>query len=615
MTERYADPAAALDDLVVVELGSRIATGVCGSLLAQLGAEVIVVEPVLPSGSWKWASRAQFVAGKRSLVVDASAPDDRRLLDNLLSRADVVLLSSDVDIAWRDCVTAAGCGKAVVCDFTAFGRDRDATMPPATDKIIQALSGVAHTTGYVDGPPVLLNVPVMEYSAGAYGASAVLAALAVVERGGAGQSIDVALYDCAVNSMITFLPSYFGGGEPGRLGNGHAMAVPWNAYQATDGWVLICSATDPQWVRLCQTMNTPEYIEDPSYKELSARVSNRAAVDAIVGGWVATVDARTCADLLSQAGVANGLILKTEDAGNDPNLAHRDMVTMADDPESGSAAKLPGTVFRTGGGRGRAADAVPARDSGRAGVAALLAARNRDASEGIANRSHALPLEGVRVVEIGQYTTAPLAGRHLGTLGAEVIKVESPEGDAARAWMPTKHGLSLFFVMSNCGKESVSLNLKTEDGYEKFAELIRGADVLVENMKPGSMEALGLGAARLSEINPRLVYCQITGFGMDSVYGKKPAYDTVVQAMSGFMDANAFEGTPLKSGISAGDFMGGEVGLFGILAALRQRRRTGLGQYIDLSMQDVATWMTSVTWKGNGAAGTDKLVACADGYV
>ena len=104
---------------------------------------------------------------------------------------------------------------------------------------------------------------------------------------------------------------------------------------------------------------------------------------------------------------------------------------------------------------------------------------------------------------------------------------------------------------------------------------------------------------------------------MDSVYGKKPAYDTVVQAMSGFMDANAFEGVPLKSGISAGDFMGGEVGLFGILAALRQRQRTGLGQYIDLSMQDVAAWMTSFAWDdaAKSGVGTDRLVSCADGYV
>ena len=618
LTERYADPALALEDLLVVEMGSRIATGVCGCLLAQLGAQIAVVEPCIPSVQWKWGGRAQFTAGKHSVVVDMASSDDQRFLSELISKADIVLLSGDVDPDWKAFAAAHVGRDCVVCDFTAFGSDVLEAGSAATDKEIQALSGVAHTTGFADGPPVVLNVPVMEYSAGAYGASAVLAALKAVEAGGSGQGIDIALYDCAVNSMITFLPAHFGGSEPGRLGNGHSMAVPWNAYQAMDGWALICSATDPQWVRLCHVMGKSEFIEDPSFKELSARVQNRAAADALVGAWVATLDAKTCAEKLSDAGVANGLILKSGDAGADPNLAHRGMIVSVEDQQSGQTVTLAGSVFRTGGGRGYNPSVVPARNAGRdALLETMRTYRDAQCAEKTDAFALPLPLQGIRVVEIGQYTTAPLAGRHLGTLGAEVIKVESPEGDAARAWLPTRHGLSLFFVMSNCGKESVSINLKTEEGYRKFAELIKSADVLVENMKPGSMEGLGLGAAQLYAINPKLVYCQITGFGMDSVYGKKPAYDTVVQAMSGFMDANAFEGVPLKSGISAGDFMGGEVGLFGILAALRQRQRTGLGQYIDLSMQDVAAWMTSFAWDdaAKSGVGTDRLVSCADGYV
>jgi len=207
-------------------------------------------------------------------------------------------------------------------------------------------------------------------------------------------------------------------------------------------------------------------------------------------------------------------------------------------------------------------------------------------------------LQGLRVIEIGQLTTAPLAARHLATLGADVIKVEPPEGESARAWAPLRDGVSHFFVASNGEKRAVALDLKDPADRAYLAGLLQDADVLVENMKPGALARLGFGYEQLRAINPRLVYCAISGFGMDSAYPGRAAVDTVIQAMSGMMDATRSGSTPVKTGISAADIAGGQTGLLLILAALSWREKTGRGCAIDVSMQDVGAWMTQHLWNG-----------------
>jgi crotonobetainyl-CoA:carnitine CoA-transferase CaiB-like acyl-CoA transferase len=617
--QNYPNFGDALVDIFVVELGSREAVGVCGCLLAQAGARVVLFEfEDQAVQGWKWSNRVHFATGKLSVLIRDRDCADEKLLIAALKKADVVLLSSDVDPIWRELVDAHSSNDAIICDLTAFGRGVPFDGPPATDKDIQALTGVAETTGFTDGPPVMLNVPVMEYSAGMYGASAILTALLARKKGWGGQIADVSLYDCGVNSLVTFLPAYFGGGEPRRLGNGHAMASPWNAYSAHTGWVLLCSATDAQWAKLCDAMDRPDLKSDARFAELSDRVGNRAEVDTIVNSWMASWDASECAKKLSEFNVPNGLILPVTEIDREPNLNHRSMVASAIDPERGAYARIAGTMFKTAGGNGRSALEISARDDGRAEVLAILGEERRGISgPAISTAIKGMPLGGLKVVEIGQYTTAPLVSRHMATLGAEVIKVEPPAGDAARNWPPKRDGLSLFFVLSNNGKESVVLDLKCPAGRGRFIELIKSADVFVENLRPGSMARIGLDPATLARVNNRLIYCQITGFGMDSVYDEKPAYDTVIQAMSGMMDANSHNGVPMKAGISAGDFLGGEAALFAVLAALWQRDSTDLGQYIDLSMQDVAAWVTGTLWNRDATASElhARLVSCSDGYV
>ena len=215
------------------------------------------------------------------------------------------------------------------------------------------------------------------------------------------------------------------------------------------------------------------------------------------------------------------------------------------------------------------------------------------------------PLCGVRVLELGQIIAGTYGGQVLADLGAEVIKIESPEGDLGRnpSVAPYK-GESGLFLTFNHGKKSVVLDLKTEGGRTVFYDLVRVSDVVVDNFRAGVLERLEVDYPRLAAINPRLIQCSITGFGADGAYRDLPALDIIVQAMSGYMAITGEPGRPpVRVGIPLGDMSGGMFACKGILAALFDRERTGRGRRIELSMFDAMLHLLSyigTMWLTNG---------------
>jgi crotonobetainyl-CoA:carnitine CoA-transferase CaiB-like acyl-CoA transferase len=195
-------------------------------------------------------------------------------------------------------------------------------------------------------------------------------------------------------------------------------------------------------------------------------------------------------------------------------------------------------------------------------------------------------LEGVRVLEFGQFIAAPLVTRMMADVGAEVIKVEmAPAGDTMRGFPPFFAGQSGGFVQQNRGKRSVCLDLGKPKGVELARQLVRHADVMVENFSPGVLERRGLGYAKLAEINPRLIMCSISGYGQTGPYANWPGTDPVAQAMSGLMHVTGDpDGAPVYIGTAITDENASVHGLAAIGMALFHRERTGRGQYIDLSL-------------------------------
>lgn len=202
------------------------------------------------------------------------------------------------------------------------------------------------------------------------------------------------------------------------------------------------------------------------------------------------------------------------------------------------------------------------------------------------------PLTGVRVIEIGHAVSAPLCARHLADLGADVIKIESPQGDLARGYDSVVHGTSAYFAWANYGKRSVVADLKTPEGVEFLRELLAGADVLVHNLGPGAMDRLGFGADAVTSLNPALVNCRISGYGAEGPLKDRKAFDLLVQGESGLMSVTGTESEPAKVGVSIVDMCTAVYALSAIEAALLRRTTTGSGAFIDLTMLDcISEWM------------------------
>ncbi len=198
------------------------------------------------------------------------------------------------------------------------------------------------------------------------------------------------------------------------------------------------------------------------------------------------------------------------------------------------------------------------------------------------------PLNGIRVVDLSRVLAGPYCSMILTDLGAEVIKVEEPKkGDEARQVGPNINGMSAYFMSLNRGKKSVTLNLKEPRGRAILIELIKKADIVLENFRPGTMANLGLAYDTLKEINPRLIYASLSGFGQTGPYALRRAFDIVVQGMGGIMSITGEPGRPpVRTGAAIGDLGAGLFTAIGILAALQARERTGKGQLLDVSMLD-----------------------------
>lgn len=205
------------------------------------------------------------------------------------------------------------------------------------------------------------------------------------------------------------------------------------------------------------------------------------------------------------------------------------------------------------------------------------------------------PLAGLKVVELARILAGPWAGQILADLGAEVIKVEAPEGDDTRRWGPpflTREGetTAAYFHAANRGKRSVICDFRTPEGQDFVRDLVAEADILIENFKVGGLAKYGLDYDSLRAVNPRLIYCSVTGFGQDGPYAHRAGYDYIVQGMSGLMSVTGpADGEPQKVGVAVTDVFTGIYAATGILAAVHQRNTTGLGQRVDLALFDVAT--------------------------
>ena len=245
------------------------------------------------------------------------------------------------------------------------------------------------------------------------------------------------------------------------------------------------------------------------------------------------------------------------------------------------------------------------------------------------------PLEGLKVVELARILAGPWAGQTLSDLGADVIKVESPDGDDTRKWGPPfveRDGqtTAAYFHSCNRGKRSVAVDFRKPEGQTIVRDLVAEADILIENFKVGGLAKYGLDYDSLSKLNPRLIYCSITGFGQTGPYAHRAGYDFIIQGMSGLMSITGeADGQPQKVGVAVTDIFTGLYSTIAILSAVHHRNETGRGQHIDMALLDCATAITAnqaMNFLATGIAPTKmgnahpnltpyQVFDCADGWI
>jgi crotonobetainyl-CoA:carnitine CoA-transferase CaiB-like acyl-CoA transferase len=245
------------------------------------------------------------------------------------------------------------------------------------------------------------------------------------------------------------------------------------------------------------------------------------------------------------------------------------------------------------------------------------------------------PLAGLKVIELARILAGPWAGQTLADLGAEVIKVEAPGGDDTRQWGPPfidRDGdtSAAYFHSCNRGKASITVDFRDADDLARLKALIKDADILIENFKLGGLAKYGLDYDSMSQLNPALIYCSITGFGQTGPYAHRAGYDYIIQGMSGFMSITGEpDGQPQRAGVAITDLFTGLYSVSGILAALHQRGRTGKGQHVDMALLDCAVSAMANQTLNYLATGTPpgrtgnyhpnltpyQVFDCADGYI
>ncbi|HEX5267586.1 MAG TPA: CoA transferase [Acidimicrobiales bacterium] len=620
---------AALAGLLVVEWASGVAGPLAGMLLADHGAEVVKAEP---SGGDPARADPGFHVwnrGKRGVAV--TGPDG---VAALLAGADLCIVSAPTGrLAGTPLEPAAVAGRhprLVYLHTPPYTDDAPWAGGGESDALLGALTGTAMRQFSSGGGPVDDVYPHLVTVQGIWAAAAAVSALHERERSGCGQVVTVAGVHgvmVAAAGALTFDASAAAPAPTGPAG-----PVPYyRLYQCGDGEWLFLAALIPRFTACAfEALGVPDLLTDPRLgaNPRGAMLTPEHApwVTARLAGAFRARPRAEWLEILARAGCPVGPVLSRADWLDHPQLAATGMRVEVDDPVLGPVAMpgVPLTLTAAPGWVGGAAPPPPGPSEGPAAAPRPASPEPGAGPLGAADTGADArpdgPLAGVVVLDLGAIIAGPFAASLLAELGADVVKIEPLSGDSFRG--PG-------FAAYNKGQRSVAVNLADERGRATFLRLVAGADVVIDNYRPGVLERLGIGYDALRAVNPGVIAISITGFGPGGPLGREAGFDPVLQAMSGMMAAQGGDDEPVFFTIPVNDVAAAATSALAACLALHHRTRHGGGQRVWTSLAAMATLLQAgelVRFPGRpaspvggrdhrGPAPADRFVEVADGWV
>ena len=591
---------APLAGLSVVEVAEGVAGPFCGRLLAAFGADVVKIErpplgdrtrraePRIPDAPPSEAG-AQFLylnMGKRSAALDWRTPEGADSLRRLLSSADILI--EDWSAADRERLGADSLGDGLIdVSLTPFGLSGPYWDWKTTPLVSLALGGFLYLSGDEDREPLMIPGSQPEYLAGLHGFAGAMLALWERDANGRGGRVETTEIEslAALHQFTTVMHTYNGlvrSRHGARWENKGAYGrYPITILPCKDGYVSFAVSTEGQWDTLFPMVGKPELLADPRFATFVERREHADDIDAILIDWMRDKTRRevfeTAAGIWSEPASP---LLDLSEVLSDGQLRHRRLFAEIDHPDAG-ALVYPTVPFRM------SATPPKFRRAPRFGehTAEILdgASKSAPAKPRVLAKTRAESesaiLSDLRVLDLTRVWAGPLATRILGDFGAEVIKISDP-----RVPLDRRGGTN---NKLNRNKPSLALRLDQEEGREIFLELAAASDLVVENFRPRVMRNFGLTYEDLRRARPDIVMCSMSGFGATGAYRDYPAFGPSVEAMTGLPSMMGYAGGPPRtSSLAFPDLAAALNGVAAIAAALRHRRLTGEGQFIDLALNE-----------------------------
>lgn len=585
-------PTGCLDGLRVVELSQRRVGALCAKILADLGAEVVALEP--PDGHPERTDDIAFAylaSGKQSLVLDSVEQ-----LVAVVSEADVLIDDLDHDhLTDLDAVPLEGLVRCSIRPFGACGpfaafRSTHLTTFHAGGEGHLLPSGLGWTM-FPDRPPLQIGADAGDHDAAALAAVAILGALHQRARTGVGQRIDISEQEAQLTLNRTRLSRFNNDGIVVRR-----IPTPYpigGMLTCLDGYVQLVGLNDQHWEALASSPGADDLVAPPlDTKE--GRASNLDQCKERLAAWCSQLPRARVVDILGRAGCAIGAYLQPAELPDVPQLRHRGYFQKVQTP-AGRCVELPGVPYRFSRTPVRLRAAPPLGSF--TGFTARTADTPVDRSSRPGAWSPHAPLAGVRVVDFTWAAAGPYATLLLALLGAEVIKIEARRRpDLARRGFMADYGdpeLSPNFNELNLNKLGMTVDLSQPQGRELVERLISMSDVVVENFRPGVLTRLGFAPEQLVEDHPGLIVASSSANGSEGPESRSAGLASIFGATGGLSEQTGYPDGPATEIGESTDYRSGNYLTVAILAALRHRQASGHGQFIDLSSREVAATVGS----------------------